>query len=335
MLAELPAAVAGLFNRPAVLLLLPLVLLPWWRRGEPALAWSDLGGWPADPLGRGLDLARRGLASLALLALLLSLGDPEDAGQAVERIGQGAHLSLVLDRSASMVDSFSGGATAGGEESKAEAASRLLDRFVAGRPDDLFALTLFSTAPIKVLGLSADHAAVRAAIQAAATPGVGLTHIAAGLSRGLDTFRDQPLTGSRVLMLVSDGAASIDPRAQVQIRRLFHEHRAQLCWIFLRTPEGRSPTTPPPEGSGPEVAPEYLLDVYFRDLGVPYRLYEADSPQALAQAIEDVAALQNLPLQRTERPERQPLSPWFDALALAGLLMLALARAAEIETWTS
>lgn len=326
---------ATTWDRPWVLFLLPMVLLPWWPRQGGTLPWASLSAWPVDPWGRAVDGGLRLLASLALLGLLLSLGRPHEPGRPRERIGSGAHLSIVLDRSASMVDSFTGGAVQGGEESKAEAAARLLDGLVAGRPGDLFGLVMFSTAPMKVLGLSADHAAVRAAIQASATPGIGLTNIAAGLTRGLEAFRDQPVTGSRVVMLVSDGAASIDPRAQMVIRRLFHQHQAQLCWIFLRTPEGRSPTQAPPDGGGADVAPEYHLDSYFRDLGVPYRLYEAESPQALAQAIADVAALHNLPLRRSEQPERQSLSPWLDALAFMALLLLAWMRSLELDAWTS
>jgi len=319
------------FDQPAWLLALAAALLPWWRHGQRRIGWASLGALPPDRLSAALDLGLRALASLALAAAALSLGGAHRQGEPIERTGTGAHVVVVLDRSASMADGFAGTASRAQEEPKGEAAARLLDAFVRQRPHDLFGVVFFSTAPMRVLGLGGDHEGVRAAIASSAVRGVGLTNISAGLTMALESFRDQPRSGSRVVLLVSDGAASIDARAQRTIRSLFEEQQARLYWIYLRSPSGNSPTQPPAPDA--EVAPEYELHRFFDELGVPYRLYEADNPRALERAIGDVSRLQNLPLRYLEARPRRELAPWLDALALGCVLALLAARLLERARW--
>lgn len=325
------------FEHPAWLAGLLLAVLPWCWHGQRRLRWASLAAWPADPLSRVVGLVLRLSASVALAAASASLAGAYTQGRPIERTGTGAHIVVLLDRSASMADGFAGNAAAseGGDaaESKGHAAARLLDAFVQQRPRDLFGLVFFSTAPMQVLGLTQDHLAVRAAIAASRWMGVGLTNISAGLAMALAPFSDQPRTGSRVVLLVSDGAAGIDPRSQVRLRQRFQQDQVQLYWIYLRSPGGHSPTLPAAEAPGADVAPEYHLHAFFQDLGVPYRLYEADNPQALAAAIDDVARLQNLPLRYLEAQPRRELGPWLDALSLCGALVWLLARSVEVAAW--
>lgn len=320
------------FEQPAWLWALCLAALPWVWHGQRRLGWASLRGLPVDRGSRAMDLGLRLAASLAVAAAAVSLAGGYLQGEPVERTGTGAHIAVLLDRSASMADGFAGGRT-GGEESKGVVAARLLDGFVRQRPLDLFAVTGFSTAPMPALGLTADHEAVRAAIASSASPGIGLTNIAAGLSLALGQFAGQPYTGSRVILLVSDGAASIDPRAQARIRRLFQEHQVQLYWIYLRSPGGNRPSSLPHPDAGADVAPEYHLHRFFEDLGTPYRLYEAENPQALEAAIGDVSRLQNLPLRYLQAQPRRDLAPWCDTLALLAVAALCLARSLEVRQW--
>lgn len=322
-------------DHPWMLLLLAAAL--------PALLWHGqrrLGhGWlalvPDDPASAAIALALRLTAALSVAAAVLGLAGLHHQGRPLERLGTGAHIVVVLDRSASMMDSFAGAATGAAEEAKGEAAARLLDGFVAGRPRDLFGAVFFSTAPIHVLDLTDDHAAVRAAAAAARAPGTGLTNIAAALSMALDQFRGKPVTGSRVVLLVTDGAARIDRAAQFALRRQFVLDDASLYWIFLRAPHGVSPTAPPsPERFG-GAPPEYLLHQYFSELGVPYHLYEAESADALARAIADVGKLENQPLRYLQAQPRVELAPACYLAALIGSLLLLGARLLEVPAWAA
>ena len=91
------------FTHAWVLWGLPLALLPLWRgrrADATACPWLDLV--PRDGWSTALDWARRLAAALAIAATLASLAGPYRAEERVERIGQGAEIVLVLDRSRSM-----------------------------------------------------------------------------------------------------------------------------------------------------------------------------------------------------------------------------------------
>lgn len=321
-------------DHPWLLLLLAALLPALLWHGQRRLAHGWIALLPDDPASRSIAIALRAAAALTVIAIVLGLAGLHRQGRPIERIGTGAHIVVVLDRSASMADTFADTAPDATQEAKAHAAARLLDRFVAGRPRDLFGLVFFSTAPIHVLDLGSDHGAVRAAIEATRDASTGLTNIAAALAMALDQFRGKPVTGSRVVLLVTDGAARIDRTEQFAIRRQFVLNEASLYWIFLRAPHGISPSAPPSAERFGGRPPEYLLHEYFSTLGVPYHLYEAESSDALAQAIEDVSKLQNLPLRYLEPQPRTELAPacWWIAL-LGGMLLLG-ARLLEVTIWT-
>ncbi len=87
--------------------------------------------------------------------------------------------------------------------------------------------------------------------------------------------------------------------------------------------------------AGGDPAPEYLLDRFFRDLGRPYRLYEAENSAALSQAVADVGRLQNLPLRYLETLPRDNLASACYSLACLATLLLLVARLKEVDTWAA
>src|SRR5262249_8732086 len=150
----------------------------------------------------------------------------------VERIGRGAEIVLVLDRSRSMDQGFAPGRPRNApngtgpealdyyfsqtpgrlRDSKGKVARQLLAEFTAQRPQDRFALLVFSTQPMRVLDFTSKPDVVQAAI-AAGNVGRGLseTNIGRALEAALELFEDRPYTGSRIVMLVSDGGDRLDP----------------------------------------------------------------------------------------------------------------------------
>jgi mxaC protein len=253
----------------------------------------------------------------------------------VERIGTGAHVVLLLDRSSSMNENFTGkylGARQG--ESKSAVARQLLSEFVGRREHDLFAMVNFSAAPIYVLPLTEDRAAVQSAIAAGGGRGYGVTHIAPGLAMALDFFTGKPITGSRIILLVSDGAARIDEETRDRLKQWFQDTQASLYWIYLRNPKS-APLSEKPANPNESTTPEYFLHTYFQELGVPYRAFEAENPEALQRAIAEVERLENLPLTYREKQPRQDISGWCYGTALAFLSLLLAARALEVKTWNA
>lgn len=319
---------------PWVLTALPLALLPFFSsslRSQP-YPWVEALplDWVSDVLGHTLRI----LAAVAIASVIVGIAGLHRVEQTVQRFGSGAHIVLLLDRSSSMDYGFGGHPSNGGEESKAHAARRLLGEFVAKRKNDLIGIASFSTSAMFVLPLSEHREAIQAAIEAMDAPGLGATNIAKGLAMALSFFQGKPYTGSRVIVLVSDGATEIDHRNQADLRKWFKDLRVGLYWIFLRTTG--SPGIEDGKGSPSDdsaAIPEHHVHKFFTSLETAYSLYEAEDPRALERAIASIDALENLPLRYSEQIPRIDLSGWCYGLAFCAVAALLGAKLAEVRAW--
>lgn len=342
------------FDEPAWLLLLPLALLPLFAPVRGALPNAWVAQLAPDRASQLLQWALRAAAVLALVALIVGLAGPYRPEFEVERVGRGAEIVLVLDRSRSMDQSFGGGRSAtlrgtGPEaldyyaklranearETKGVVARRVLSEFAAKRPDDRFGMIVFSTLPLRLLEFTQKSEVIQAAI-GAGNIGRGLseTNIALAIESALGYFTDRPYTGSRIILLVSDGGDRLDPSARERIAQLAQKTRAAIYWIYIRS--ARSPGLMPDQAEPPanaDAVPEYFLHRFFQSLGTPYRAYEAGTPDALQQAIDDVNRLENLPITYQDTVPRRDLSGWGYALAFAGVLLLLGANLLELRRW--
>lgn len=320
------------FDHPAWLAGLILALIPLYVPFQTTAPYSYTDLIPDDPLSTAGDWLIRLIATSMLAIGVLGLSSPHQKGQLIEKIGTGAHIVLLLDRSASMNQNFSG-RHMGGEasESKARYAQRFLSEFVSRRQNDLFAMASFSTAPIYTLALTQDREAVLSALRAASQKGRGITNMSAGLSLALDFFTDQALTGSRIILLVSDGATRIDPDTRENLRQWFHEANVSLYWIYLRNPNGAR-LSEKPENPNEKTTPEYFLHQFFQDMEIPYKAYEADDPESLKQAIRDIGQLENKPIIYFEKTLRKDFSAACYAIAAVLSGLLASVKWIEIRT---
>ena len=146
-----------------------------------------------------------------------------------------------------------------------------------------------------------------------------------------DQFGAQAANVSRALLIVSDGAAVIDPRVQGTLRAEFARIRPNLYWLFLRTKGSPAIADKPAGEDTPQAAPERHLDQFFKSLGTPYRAFEAEGPEAVAAAIRQIEALERDPIPYTERRPRRDLSWVAFGLALLGLLLLVAGKLAEAD----
>lgn len=327
------------FVHPWTLLALPLLVVPFLAPTRRPLAWSDLALLPPDPwsdrLGRLLQVA----AALAIAATVLALAAPYLPEAALTRIGRGAEIVLVLDRSRSMDQNFGPATNRLHEnderidESKAHIAKRLIAEFSAGRPNDVFSMLAFTNIAIPTLDFTQKGEAVQSAIRAADIGrGLADTDIGLALQAAGERFSDRAYTGSRIVLLVSDGGGQIEPDQRQYLTQLYRRNRIALYWIYIRSYYS-PPLTGAIDTENEDAVPERFLHRFFEKMGIPYHAYETQNPEALKRAIEDVGRLEAHPIAVTDVVPRRDLSPWLFAGAALLAAGLAWAKLMERRAW--
>ncbi|MES2579849.1 MAG: vWA domain-containing protein [Pseudomonadota bacterium] len=319
------------------LFLMLLAWLPLFGKSYQVFSHPSISSLPVDALSVYLHRTWSGLGAVAIISTAFAMAGPYWGELNIERLGRGAHVMIVLDRSASMNDDFTDKPTSNDgavkpDASKMAAARRVLETFIKQSREDLIGMVSFSTSPILVAPLSGDREAVQAALNATEAGGMGFTAVARGLGMGLDYFEGKSMTGSRVILLVSDGAAHLDVKTRELLRNMFQRQQASLYWIYLRSKNGASLSDRPPEGEE-QAYPEYELHAYFQTLGMPYQAYEAENPQAVQSAMKTIARLKNKPVYYKQAAPRHDLSNIFYDIALISVLGLLALALMEVKRW--
>jgi mxaC protein len=217
----------------------------------------------------------------------------------------------------------------GSQEAKINAARRVLLAFMQRRPGDTFGMTTFNASPIGASPLSDDRELVQASLASAEARSEGYTAPASALALALDYFRDRAMTASRVVLLVSDGGATIKEDSRAKLKALFAERHASLVWIYTRG-EDEPSIRAPRHGADTE---SLSLHEFFGSMGTPYEMLEVTSPEGLEHAVAEIGRMTNLPTRYEERLPRRDLAAPLFMLALGGLVLLIAARAMEVRQW--
>ena len=326
------------FSHPWLLWLMPLAVLPLLLQRAHAKHYSWVDMLPKDRLSDVLGLILKVLAVMTLLFIILGLAAPHTTETKVERVGVGAQIALVLDRSASMDDPFSGTTNADGNttigETKSVAAARLITDFVKSRQQDMFGVITFSNSAMYVLPLSENKKAIIAAVQATGGNALFQTNIGSGLTSSAALFDKVPDSGSRAVILLSDGAGRVDADTQQKIRDWFDRMQISLYWIVLRQPGGLSifDTTYKPAEDQP-LPPEIELYDFFKTFKTPFKAYEAEDPKSLQLAMNDINNREKKPIKYFEKiPGHDYSNVCFMIAALMIGLLLAV-KHLEVRTW--
>jgi len=331
------------FIHPWLLLLLPLAVLPLIRRRRDSLGFSSVDWLPRDRVGQVAGLLWRLCAVLMLASGVVALAGPGRSQMQATRTGQGAEILVLMDRSRSMddrmmpanwlaIDPLSRLAHLSRGREKAVVARELLSKFVTQRPDDRFSLMFFSTRPLNVVGFTQHDEVVQAGISAAATGrGLSNTDVGRALLAGIDEFEPREYSGSRIILLVSDGGTFMTDNVKRRIRSGLLRNRISLYWIHLRSYNSPDLDSQEP---GADHAPEVALNRFFQTLRTPYRLYEAEAQEDLAKAVADVGRQQNFPLDYVEQFPRADYSRALVVVAMLACLILLSGRVFALRSWS-
>ena len=332
------------FAHPWALLLLPLALLPLLRARSDTLSFSYLPWLPADPAGRLAGWLRNAFTVLAMASIVVGLAGPGRPQTQVVRTGRGAEIVVLIDRSRSMDDRMlpSDWRTIDpvirAQQSwyrgpqKSKTARELLSHFVAQRPDDRFSLMFFSGGPLPVVPFTQHDDVVQAGIVAGGTgPGLSSTDIGRALLAAIAEFDAREYTGSRAILLVSDGGAQLDPPTRRRIAAGLERNRVALYWLYLRSVNGARLDTSDPQA---DAIAEVAMHHFFQTLRTPYHAYQASEPKDLARAVTDVGRQQNLPLDYLERVPRRDYDRVCFAVGAVSCLMLLAFSAVQLRSWS-
>lgn len=323
------------FVNPFILWLLPLALLPILleRSNTRKYSWVDM--LPPDPLSNLIGLLLKILAAISLFCIILGLAGPHSLEQKVERIGIGAQIGMVIDRSASMDDPFSGGTVEGRVgETKSVAAARLMTDFVNSRKNDMTGVITFSNSAMYVLPLNESREAILAAIKATAGNSLFQTNIGGGLTSAVGLFEHVPDSGSRAIILISDGAGRVGADVQQKLRDWLQRYNISLYWIVLNQPGGVSIFDPKYDDHYEGTLPsEVELFYYFKLLRSPFKAYEAEDPKSLAAAMADINQKEKKPIKYMEKIPGHNFTQLCYLIAALMIALLLGVKYLELITW--
>ena len=319
---------------PWVLWFLPLAFIPLIFK-ETSLqyySWNEM--IPKDRLSSIIAIILKFIATLILITIIVGLSGPHSQQREMEKIGIGAQIGLVLDRSASMDDPFAGKDESKVGEMKSAAAARLITDFVNSRKNDMMGMVSFSNSAMYVLPLTDNKNAIISAVRATAGNALFQTNIGSGLTTGAELFNKVPDSGSRAVILLSDGAGRIDAATQEKIKDWFGRLKISLYWIVLRQPGGISIFNTSFKARDDDALPPQIeLNEFFKSLNSPFQAYEAEDPKTLQKAIEDINQKEKKPIKYFEKIPGQDYST--HCFVTAALLMIALLtlKLIEVRSW--
>ncbi|MFG0315906.1 MAG: VWA domain-containing protein [Planctomycetota bacterium JB042] len=297
------------FDQPLLLLLLPLALLPFRRRPEG----DARVPFPAGAFARGIrpSWRRRGaplapaLRALAVAAVVVALAGPR-VGTAWSKVrADGIDILLALDTSVSMTTDL-------GERSRLEVAKEVVDRFVAGRPQDRIGLVTFAKYPRLRCPVTLDHDALRAILAEVApveareersSTAIGVALASAVLRLEGDSDR------TRIVVLLTDGEESEKAVMPIEAAELARAKGIRVHAVAVTM------------GSRRWV--DQLRDVGRATGGDGYA---ATDEEELRRVYERIDALERREIEERRVVEWRSLLPWAIGLALLFHLLEAPAR---------
>ena len=318
--------------QPWALLLLPLATAPFLFKSHQGQLYSWLEIVPVDRLSEIANLVVKTISALIFFCIVLALAGPQGSDKKIQKVGKGAQTVFVIDRSVSMDHPFAGDSSSGrAAEIKSMAARRLITKFIDSRPDDMIGVVGFTNSALYGMKITSNRDAIHAAINAATGSALNQTNIGAGVTEGIALFDHIQSSGSRAIILLSDGAGKLSPRVKFKISTQLASKKLNLYWIVLHEPDEISIFTPIEYEEGK--VPGIDLDRYFKSLKVKYKAFEADNPTTLQSALQYINAKEKNDIRYTLNIPGHDYSRDLIVLALLLSLGLLIIKNLRVHTW--
>ncbi len=323
------------FFKPELLWLLGLTVLPFLSYGVKSFEQASLDDWPQDMLSDNLSWLMKIIAALTMSALIIAAAAPFTEGGTETKVGNGAEIVVVLDRSGSMSENLVRQDPLIQKKSttRIQASRAVLLKFLEQRRGDTFGIVAFNASAIAVAPLSADRNLARAALKSAESYSSGNTALSRALELGLSYFADRPITATRVLLLVSDGDAKIKPDEKRVLEQLFQQYRVQLMWVYVQQDEEHFLDVADLSRQAGAIDTDVQLHQLFQTLGVPYQAFEVNSESGLQRAVDQISEMTNKPTRYQYQLPRQDYGRYFYILSVALLGLLFWLRQQELKHW--
>lgn len=319
--------------QPWALLLLPLIIVPFWFKGNQGQMYSWLEIMPVDRFSDIANYVVKAIISLLLVSIIFSLSQPQGATKKVQKVGKGAQTVFVIDRSVSMDHPFAGDNTSGhAAEIKSAAARRLITNFIDSRPDDMMGVVGFTNSALYGMKITTNIDAIHSAINAATGSAINQTNIGSGVTEAITLFDNIQSSGSRAIILLSDGAGKLSPRVKRKLTELLASKKLNLYWIVLREPDDISIFTKEvyPEGSVPD---SIILDQYFKSIKIKYKAFEADNPATLQSALQYIDTKEKNVIQYSVNIPGHDYSRDLIILALVLSILILIIKNLRVHSW--
>jgi Ca-activated chloride channel family protein len=295
----------------ALLAALPLLIWAW----RVSYRWGIPSSRPSGTLARA---SSHWLPVLLALALGLAATGPEWRSP-IRGVAPVVDFAVVLDGSSSMRILDQPG------EDRWHAARRTLAQFVLRRPEDRFALILFSAHPVTLSPLTADHGRLlRMLARLDLDSRDDGTAIGSALMTAVRRLEDSPAR-SRVILLITDG---VQNRGQVTPMEAAEEARRNGIRIHAVAIGVNGESLVPLDGGGfarlrVEVDHATLQQVAHLTGG---ESFSAEDPAGLEHSLASVDQLEKTLLPVDPPTEGRPLARW----CLLAVLFLALPLAVDL-----
>ena len=318
--------------QPCALLLLPLATAPFLFKSHQGQMYSWLDIAPVDRFSDIANLIVKVITALILASIILALAVPQGADQKIQKVGKGSQTVLVIDRSVSMDEPFAGTINGHVAEVKSAAARRLITQFIDSRPDDMMGVVGFTNSALYGMKITTNRDAIHSAINAATGSALNQTNIGAGVTEGITLFDNFQSSGSRAIILLSDGAGKLSPRVKFKISKLVASKKLNLYWIVLRDPDDVSIFTKEVYAEG-TVPDSILLDQYFKSLKVKYKAFEADNPTTLQSALQFIDSKEKNVIQYSINIPGHDYSRGLIVFALILSLFIIIIKNLRVHSW--